>query len=251
MPRRRSNKDHLDDHFRNWPFDPSGISVRLVTGHDKREVIQMRIDMGILQLETTGRPDGTRPEGYETYHDYLISEAVRLGGEFELNDDLEHEIDREFVQYYHRRVCWLALCNFAKAVADADHTLGLMDFCRDHSRDEQWTITHEQYRPFVLFHRTQAAALAALESDGPETAIEEITNGLEKMREVFERYDALDQYDDDELVTRLQETRETLRQKHEIGKTLQEQLAEAIASEQYEVAARIRDELNRRNPRRR
>jgi protein-arginine kinase activator protein McsA len=60
---------------------------------------------------------------------------------------------------------------------------------------------------------------------------------------------AIEQYDDDELVTRLLETRETLRQKHEVGKTLQEQLAEAIASEQYEVAARIRDELNRRNPR--
>jgi hypothetical protein len=251
MARRRSQSEHLDDHFRKWPFDPTGISVRLVAGADKRDVIQMRIDLGILQLETTGRPDGSWPHGFETYHDYLIHEALNSGDDFVLNEEQSAEADREFVQYYHRRVCWLALGNFAKAVEDADHTLGLMDFCRDHSADEQWTITHEQYRPFVLFHRTQAAAMAALERNGAEDAIQEISDGLDKMRSVFERYDALDQYDDDELVARLVETRETLRQKHDVGKTLQEQLAEAIASEQYEVAARIRDELNRRNPGRR
>ena len=67
------------------------------------------------------------------------------------------EADREFVQYYHRRLCWLAMREFSKAMHDADHTLLLMDFCRDHSPDEEWTMSHEQYRPFVLFHRTQAA----------------------------------------------------------------------------------------------
>lgn len=251
MARRKTPKENLDSHLKNWPYDPAGISVRIVQGDDKRDVIQMRVDMGILQLETQGRPDGSRPHGFESYHDYLIGEAVRLGDDMVLDEDQSNEADREFVQYYHRRVCWLALCNFRKAVEDADHTLGLMDFCRDHSPNEQWTISHEQYRPFVLFHRTQAAALAILEQEGAEAAIQEISDGLEKMREVFAHYDALEQFDDDELVKRLEETRETLRQKHDVGKTLQEQLAEAIASEQYEVAAQIRDELNRRRTHRR
>ena len=38
------------------------------------------------------------------------------------------ELDCEFVQYYHRRMCWLALRDFALAVIDADHTLAMMDF---------------------------------------------------------------------------------------------------------------------------
>ena len=33
----------------------------------------------------------------------------------------------------------------------------------------------------------------------------------------------------------------------EVGKTLKEQLAEAISAEQYELAARLRDKLNNRD----
>jgi hypothetical protein len=77
------------------------------------------------------------------------------------------EVDREFVQFYHRRVCWLTLRAFDRAVKDADHTLALMDFCLEHSPDDQWLMSQEQYRPFVLFHRIQAAALSKLEHQAP------------------------------------------------------------------------------------
>ena len=156
------------------------------------------------------------------------------------------EVDREFVQFYHRRICWLRLQNYRLAVHDADHTLAMMDFCKRHSPDDQWTLSHEQYRPFVMFHRTQAAALSVLESEGPEAAVHEINSGLEALQRVFEQYEAGDQFNDDELVNRLLELRETLRKEYRVGKTLQEQLADAVASEQYELAARLRDELARR-----
>ena len=45
---------HLDDLLSKWAFDPSTLNVRLVKGNDGRDVIQMRVDMGVLQLETTG-----------------------------------------------------------------------------------------------------------------------------------------------------------------------------------------------------
>ena len=203
--------------------------------------------MGILQLELRGRPDGTRPFGFDTYYDYLISEAIRFGDEFVMDDEQANEVDREFVQYYHRRISWLRLQNYERAIEDADHTLSLMDFCREHSSDEQWALSHEQYRPFVLFHRTQAAALSALDEGGPEEAIEAINKGLDVLREVFSEYEAEDLFEDDELVARLLDLRETLRKEYDVGKTLREQLAEAVAMEQYELAAKLRDELARRN----
>src|SRR5207237_9895342 len=92
------------------------------------------------------------------------------------------EAGREFIQYCHRRICWLALRNYAQAIADADHTLAFMGFVRDHSPDEEYAQAHEQYRGFVLFHRTQAAAALAVEKDDPEAALDAIQAGLRKLR---------------------------------------------------------------------
>ncbi len=118
-----------------------------------------------------------------------------------------------------------------------------MDFVRAHSPDEEWTLSHEQYRPFVLFHRTQAATLATLDEAGPEPALAELAAGIERFRQLFAEYDAEDQYDDDELVQRLKELNHTLREQYHLQPSLSEQLAEAVASEQYELAAKLRDQI--------
>ena len=157
------------------------------------------------------------------------------------------ECDREFVQYYHRRICWLAMREFRKAVRDADHTLRLMDLCRDYSPDEEWTISHEQYRPFVMFHRIQAEALAELDHNGPESAVAAVNDGLDRLRDIFEDHGAGLAFDENELVERLNEFRETLREKFAVGKTLDEQLSEAIALEEYEKAAELRDRIQAKN----
>ena len=244
-----SRRDNIDRLLRDWPYDPSGISVRKKKGTDGRDVLQMRLDLGLLQMEVKGRPDGTRPHGCESFYDYLVRRTLDDGNEYTMTEEECDEADREFVQYYHRRICWLALRDFTLAMADAQHTLKLMDFCREHSPDEQWTMSHEQYRPFVMFHRTQAAALAALGDKGAEAAVEELNKGLDEIKQVFVDYEAEEEFDDDELVSRLMELRESLRQHFHVGRTLQEQLSDAVAGEKYELAAQIRDELNRRNTR--
>ena len=93
------------------------------------------------------------------------------------------------------------------------------------------------------WQRLAAGALAALEEKGPESAISEINNGLQRFKDLFARYDAVDQYPDDELVRRLQEMRENIRQRYEVGRTLDEQLNEAVQSENYELAAKLRDKV--------
>lgn len=108
-------------------------------------------------------------------------------------------------------------------------------------------MSHEQYRPFILFHRTQAAALADLEDSGPEAAIEQINQGLNRIQEFYAEVEAEDRYEDDELVERLGQLRQSLRDHYHIGRTLQERLDEAVASEQYELAAKLRDEIARRS----
>ena len=240
----------LDSLLGDWSYSHGDVTARRSHGADGRPVLQLRIDLGVLQMEVTGRPDGSRPEGHDTYLDALRAESQSEGEDFELDDDRCVEVDREFVQYYHRRVAWLALRDFDKVVADADHTLALMDFSSAHAPDDDWVEEHEQYRPFVLFHRTQAAALAALQRTDPEAAVLAIDNGLRDLGEAVADLSALmdDDLSDDESMDfgdRLAELRQSILQEYDLQESLAEQLADAIACEQYELAAELRDRINK------
>ncbi len=241
---------HIDRALHNWDYEPGAVQARLIKSSDGRQVIQMRVDLGVLQLETSGRPDGKRPHGCATYLDHVRQQAraaERDGAAFVLDEEQCQEADREFLQFYHRRVGWLALRDYERAVADADHTLAFMDFVRDHSPSDDYTAAHEQYRGFVMFQRTQGAAALALEKNDPEQAIDEVRRGLDRLRTFFVDHDIEGQMEEDGMVRHLRKIERFVRREHHIEETLQEQLDRAVANEQYETAARLRDELRRRH----
>ena len=130
------DKQHdIDFILHQWPFKPGVIAARLIRAGDGREVLQMRIEMGLLQMETTGRPDGEHPGGVDTCLDWL-RELARSQGEpsrsakrsaWRSTASLSSSITGGFAA--------LALRQFGWALADADYTLQLMDFVgRDRHR---------------------------------------------------------------------------------------------------------------------
>lgn len=243
-----AKRQDIDAVLKNWKFDPQTVSARSIRGPDGRELLQLRIDLGLLQLEAVHRPDGDRPHEFDTYYDYLRSRIDASKNGYTLNTEECAEVDREFVQFYHRRICWLVLHRFSRAVRDADHSLALMNLVRQCSPHEQWAWSHEQYRPFILFHRTQASALAALEEHDAEAAIEEINVGEQQIRQHLAE-DALfqaNETDQSELLEKLNEMRDSLREHYGVQRTLEEQLRDAVEAERYELAAKLRDEISRR-----
>ena len=162
--------------------------------------------------------------------------------------DQEHrdEADREFIQFYHRRMAWLSLRRYDKAMVDADHTLVLMDFVRRHGNDEDYVASHEQFRGLVQFHRTQAQALIAIERRRPEEAIDALREGMEKLSGHQRTWWDNRESDPSEspnpsLIDQLRMFEQEIRKNYAVEKTLREQLDEAVAREDYEQAARIRD----------
>jgi hypothetical protein len=242
-----STERDLDDVLADWDYRPGELSARIISAANGREVIQVRVDLGVLQLETEGRPDGWRPGGAESYYDYLVALALQEGDAFRLNDEQQVEVDREFLQFYQRRICWLTLQRWEAAVDDADHNLALLDFIGRCSPSDEWLQAHEQYRPFILFHRTEASALSALAATGPEAAIDQVNQGLQMLQEVFVSHEAEELFEENDMVHRLRVLREALREEHGVGSTLEEQLRDAVAREQYELAAQLRDQINRRD----
>src|SRR5205085_2678549 len=140
------------------------------------------------------------------------------------------EADREFIQFYHRRVAWLALRRYDKAMQDADHTLALMDFIRRHGSEEDYIASHEQFRGLVLFHRAQAATALALERRRPEEAIDALREGVDRLtthqRAWWEAHDPADS-PNPTLIDSLLGTEQDIRQRFSVEKTLREQLDEA------------------------
>lgn len=258
----------LDGLLQEWPYQPGEVSARSCRGLDGRPLLQLRVEMGVLQMEVAGRPDGIRPESYDTYYDLMVATAFEEGEDFVLDAPRCVEIDREFVQFYHRRVAWLALREFRRAVYDSDHTLALMDFSTAHAPTEDWVELHEQYRPFVLFHRTQAEALAELEESNPEAALAAIDRGVESIlqslrrlwsEETDEEFPSLSDeaghtdldgdgqpLEQDDFLVKLRELRESIVAEYDLQSSLTVRLAEAIAREEYELAAQLRDQIAQR-----
>ena len=60
----------IGDILKRWPFKPGEVNVRRIIGVDGKEKLQLRLDLGLLQMEISGRPDGKTPKGHETLLDF-------------------------------------------------------------------------------------------------------------------------------------------------------------------------------------
>ena len=243
----------IDEALQGWPYepDPGEKIAREVRARDGRNVLQVRIELGLMQLEAEGRPDGVRPHGFATYLDYLRHRSssrpsALVGGKAAWAMSQEHyaEADREFVQFYHRRVAWLTLQRYDKALLDADHSIALMDFVSKFANDADYVTSHERYRGLVIFHRTQAAAALALERSKPEGAIDAVREGMERLTEHQQSLASeTDDMPNEPLIEQLRVLEREIRSNFSVEKTLREKLDEAVAEEDYELAARLRDQI--------
>ena len=62
----------------DWPFEPGKVTARRIQGDDGRAKIQLRLDLGLYQMEATGRPDGQRPHGCDTLLAYYEQRSAAL-----------------------------------------------------------------------------------------------------------------------------------------------------------------------------
>src|SRR5208282_2075496 len=62
--------------LKGWDYEPGTINVRKISGMDGMPKLQMRVDLGLLQMEMSGRPDGARPHGCESLLDFYERELA-------------------------------------------------------------------------------------------------------------------------------------------------------------------------------
>ncbi len=79
--------------LQGWPFEPGKINVRLIESEDGEQKIQVRLDLGVLQMELDGRPDGQRPLDHDSLLEHFEARLDRaMRGETPPEDTDQAEI---------------------------------------------------------------------------------------------------------------------------------------------------------------
>jgi hypothetical protein len=240
--------------LKGWDYEPGVVNVRIVEGQDGTPKLQMRLDLGVLQMEMTGRPDGQRPHGCESLLDYYEGElrehrhrnGTELG--FHLTGDQCQSLREEAAMYYNRYLSLFVLEDFVGVVRDTERNLRVLDLCGKFAVDDQDRLILEQYRPYIIMINCRAHA-AILEKDQRYSdALRIIRQGLERMREFYAHFGSELAYNESNEVKVLKKFARQLRRKMPVDDVtrLRDRLERAVKHERYEEAARLRDEIRRR-----
>ncbi len=233
-----------------WDFEPELIQVRIISGDDGSEKLQMRMDLGLLQMEIDGRPDGERPEGYESLlelYEARASQAVALGERFTLKADDCSRLMREGLQYYHRYVSAFQIERYDLVARDTARNLRLFSFVANHAARQRDRMEFEQYRPYVELMHTRAKATQALRQEDYPTALAYIDEGIEAIRRFLAEYQQEEREAECSELRFLRQWRREVDGERPIGplERLEQQLQVSVTLEDYEEAARIRDQIHR------
>ena len=234
-----------------WAYEPGNVVVRKIRGHDGRELIQMRLDLGLLQMETLGRPDGKRPHGHESlleYHEQLLSEHTwRTGNEegFTLDQAICERLRAEGMMYYHRYLAEFVLEDFEATERDAQRNLRLTDFCAAYAAQTADRYMLEQYRPYVLMMCARARGHIELRKGHFKSALAAVQRGIRRIEAFYERFDQPDMQDGASEIAILDALADEIRRQipRDPVQDLREALERAVAEERYEDAAALRDQL--------
>lgn len=232
----------------SWEFEPDRFKVRLVTGDDGSDKIQMRIDLGLRQMEMAGRPDGQKPFGFESLLDYYAAQAKDArarGTPFVLDSKACEALMLEGLQYYYRYLSAYHLDLYDLVARDTSRNLRLFAFVARHAKRESDKLEFEQYRPYVEMMHARAVASTALKEGDHAAALAAIDEGVEAIRRFLRDYHQEDRENQCSELRSLLKWRREVELGRPIGKVerLKRRLDEALKLELYEMAARIRDQI--------
>lgn len=237
--------------LRGWDYEPGTINVRRIAGTDGAPKLQMRLDLGLLQMELNGRPDGERPHGFESlleYFENLLADHKRRHGTnlgFQLTSTQCQSLRDEAVMYYHRYLSLFVLEDFPGVVRDTARNLRVLDLCGKYADDEQDRLVLEQYRPYITMMHSRAKASMFMKDNRLNDALRIVEEGLTGIKEFFLRFGQEEAYTQSNEVRVLKRFARDIRRKLPVDPLdrLKRKLERAVRNEKYEDAARIRDEI--------
>ncbi len=258
----KKRKDELNEFFFNdmditqalqgWAFEPGQVNVRLIRGNDGKPKLQLRLDLGLLQMELDGRPDGKRPHRSPTELEFhkkrLATHQKRTGSDsgFALTPGDCQALREESAMFYHRYLSLFVLEQYAAVIRDTQHNIDVLELCGRYGKSDYDRMCLEQYRPYILMMNVRAKACDALKQGFVQTAVAYLRGGIKQIAHLAPREHRR------EFLRSSNEARILLDMLKQIRAQLppdprdllRRRMAEAVKAEKYEEAANLRDQLN-------
>lgn len=238
----------LNDLLRDWPHEPGQLKVRKIVGNDGREKLQLRIDLGLIQMETTGRPDGKLPHDCESlfeYHQMRLRRAEKKSETYVLGPEEVSDLQQEGIQYYHRYISFFQLGEYDAVIRDTERNLEMFEFVAKNAESEELSDAVVQFTPYVLMMYTRARASIELERDDYPAGIREVEAGSERIRHFYEVNENTEALESSPELGFLHEWLDEIRSRQPLSKLekMEREMEKAISSEAYEKAAELRDAI--------
>jgi hypothetical protein len=235
-----------------WDYQAGQIVVRKFKGKDGKEKIQLRVDLGLLQMNAMGRPDGKQPYGHESLLEHFEARAQKVkaqhtGGEegFRLTPEDCARLQQEAIQYHHRYICLFQLKEYDAVLRDTQRNIRAFDFVERHAEHPELAWALQQLRPQLLMMQIRALGSKHTETNDFESAIRAVEDGLEEIRNFYREHGRSDLIDQSGEIQSLEGWMNELRTSRPLSEKekLEHALQDAVRREDYEKAAAVRDAL--------
>jgi hypothetical protein len=235
-----------------WDYQPGQLVVRRFSGKDGLEKIQLRVDLGLLQMNAQGRPDGKHPYGRESLLEHYQAQMAKFQKErrgdensFRLTPEDCGRLQQEALQYHHRYICLFQLEEYDAVLRDTARNLKVFDFVQEHSGSGELAWSLQQFRPQLLMMRIRAKGAIALKANRMNRVLELIRGGIEELREFYLQHERPDLMEQSGEIQSLESWLQQLQKARprSARERLENALHEAVMKEDYEKAAKVRDAL--------
>jgi hypothetical protein len=245
--------------LKNWKHD-SENNIRITSGDDGREILQVRLPLGIEQYELTGRPDGKKPFGKltvleefsERLKDHIKNHATDKG--FHLNHDEILMLQNEAVLYYLRYLLLFQLGEYERTVQDTHHNLQVCELVEKYCNNDEDKKAILQYKPYILRMNAISRAMLSNQHDIKIMARQILESAIDEIRHMPEIETSAFKYEKVRSINYLKSAIKQLNENDEEPeslKKLQIELNKAVEYEEYESAAELRDKIKQFNQKKR
>ena len=217
-----------------WPYQAGKVLARVVPSGEVGERIQVRVELGILQMEMDGHPEGADPlyESLESRRGVLDA-SICLA------------LQREAALYAYRAFILSVLERHDGVVRDMTRNLEVMSMIiRLADGDDDRARAHSLTVQFLTIQARSRAAFAAARGDHG-LARRTLESDLEEIRDALHRAGRGSEVDLAPEIQLLEGMRDMFvpRLPSSQRQEMEERLAAAIDVENYELAAILRNEL--------